>query len=313
MLRPRAGLPRREPDDLVTTRRADAGARRRGDPRRGAAVHPAVPRARSSSSSTAARRSRAPRTRRARSRRSPRTSPSLRSVGLAPVVVHGGGPQIAELLGTARALERVRRRAPRDRRTRPSTSPAWCSSARSTASSSRPINVHGPLAVGRLGLRREPACAWSCATRALGFVGDVDSVDPTLLHGLLAQGLVPVVATMGSDAARPGVQRQRGHWSPARSPRRCTPRSWSCSPTSTASAATARDPVDACRPAGLPTSSRRWSRPAPRQAAWRRRPRPASPRCAPGVGAAHLLDGRVAHAVLLELFTDGGVGTMVTL
>ena len=33
----------------------------------------------------------------------------------------------------------------------------------------------------------------------LGFVGDVDSVDPTLLHGLLAQGLVPVVATMGSD------------------------------------------------------------------------------------------------------------------
>jgi acetylglutamate kinase len=31
-----------------------------------------------------------------------------------------------------------------------------------------------------------------------------------------------------------------------------------------------------------------------------------------GVDAAHLLDGRVPHALLLELFTDSGVGTMVT-
>jgi acetylglutamate kinase len=30
-----------------------------------------------------------------------------------------------------------------------------------------------------------------------------------------------------------------------------------------------------------------------------------------GVGAAHVLDGRVPHAFLLELLTDSGVGTMV--
>jgi acetylglutamate kinase len=30
-----------------------------------------------------------------------------------------------------------------------------------------------------------------------------------------------------------------------------------------------------------------------------------------GVGQAHILDGRVPHALLLELFTDSGVGTMV--
>ncbi|MFM8713304.1 MAG: acetylglutamate kinase, partial [Actinomycetota bacterium] len=29
-----------------------------------------------------------------------------------------------------------------------------------------------------------------------------------------------------------------------------------------------------------------------------------------GVGAAHILDGRVAHVTLLELLTDTGVGTM---
>mgnify|MGYP003732843879 CR=1 FL=1 len=31
-----------------------------------------------------------------------------------------------------------------------------------------------------------------------------------------------------------------------------------------------------------------------------------------GVGSAHILDGRIAHVVLLELLTDEGVGTMVT-
>ena len=30
-----------------------------------------------------------------------------------------------------------------------------------------------------------------------------------------------------------------------------------------------------------------------------------------GVGASHIVDGRVEHAVLLELFTDVGVGTLI--
>jgi acetylglutamate kinase len=31
-----------------------------------------------------------------------------------------------------------------------------------------------------------------------------------------------------------------------------------------------------------------------------------------GVSAAHIVDGRVPHSVLLEIFTDEGFGTMVT-
>ena len=31
-----------------------------------------------------------------------------------------------------------------------------------------------------------------------------------------------------------------------------------------------------------------------------------------GVGSAHILDGRVPHVLLLELFSDAGIGTMVT-
>ena len=30
------------------------------------------------------------------------------------------------------------------------------------------------------------------------------------------------------------------------------------------------------------------------------------------VGRAHIVDGRVLHAVLLEIFTDGGVGSLIT-
>mgnify|MGYP001223482315 FL=1 len=30
-----------------------------------------------------------------------------------------------------------------------------------------------------------------------------------------------------------------------------------------------------------------------------------------GVGSAHMVDGRISHVILLELFTDSGIGTMV--
>ena len=32
-----------------------------------------------------------------------------------------------------------------------------------------------------------------------------------------------------------------------------------------------------------------------------------------GVGAAHIIDGRVEHSLLLELFTDAGIGTKIKL
>jgi len=31
-----------------------------------------------------------------------------------------------------------------------------------------------------------------------------------------------------------------------------------------------------------------------------------------GCGAAHILDGRVAHVLLIETFTEHGAGTMIT-
>jgi acetylglutamate kinase len=31
-----------------------------------------------------------------------------------------------------------------------------------------------------------------------------------------------------------------------------------------------------------------------------------------GVGKAHIIDGRIKHAILLEVFTDVGIGTQIT-
>ena len=61
------------------------------------------------------------------------------------------------------------------------------------------INVHAPLAVGLSG---EDAGLISAQARdpQLGFVGDVAAVNPDLLQRLLAEDLIPVVATIGSDA-----------------------------------------------------------------------------------------------------------------
>jgi len=60
------------------------------------------------------------------------------------------------------------------------------------------INVHGPLAVGLSG--EDAGTHHRDGSRPrLGYVGDVVAVDPSIVHRLLAEGLVPVIATIGSD------------------------------------------------------------------------------------------------------------------
>ena len=93
---------------------------------------------------------------------------------------------------------------------RPSISPAWCWSARSTGTSSRPstCTAHWPSACRA---RTPTSSPPSARSGPLGYVGDVLDVDPTIVQRLLAEGLIPVVATIGADRAGPGLQHQRRH------------------------------------------------------------------------------------------------------
>ncbi|HEX3622637.1 MAG TPA: acetylglutamate kinase, partial [Acidimicrobiales bacterium] len=121
----------------------------------------------------------------------------MRSVGMRPVVVHGGGPQIGQLMNRLG-------KEPEFREGLRVTDADTLDIARMVLVGKvnrdivASINVHGPLAVGLSG---EDAGLITATARdpELGYVGDVESVNPGILKRLLAEDLVPVVATIGSD------------------------------------------------------------------------------------------------------------------
>jgi acetylglutamate kinase len=130
----------------------------------------------------------------------------LRQVGLKPVVVHGGGPQISAMLdrlGIASEFKGGLR----------VTTPEAMDVVRMvlTGQVSRElvglINAHGPYAVGLSGedgglLRAERRHAVvDGETVDVGLVGDVVQVDPTAVQDLLAAGRIPVVSTIAPDIA----------------------------------------------------------------------------------------------------------------
>jgi len=232
----------------------------------------------------------------------------MRSVGMHPVVVHGGGPQITELMGRlGKASEFRGGLRVTDSETvdiarmvlRGQVNPSIVSA----------INVHGPLAVGVSG---EDAGLIQAAARHpdLGFVGDVTGVNPTLLQRLLAQDLIPVVATIGSDALGQhyniNADTVAGAIAEALGAEKLVyltniegVRRVADDPT-TLIRQTTDDEL-----AELITTGELTGGMIPKIAscvqALRR-----------GVTRAHILDGRVPHVLLLELFTDEGIGTMVT-
>jgi acetylglutamate kinase len=232
----------------------------------------------------------------------------MRSVGMRPVVVHGGGPQIGAVmkrLGKTPEFRDGLRVTDAD--TLDIARMVLVGKVNRDIVSS--INVHAPIAVGLSG---EDAGFIRAKAReeSLGFVGDVAAVDATIVHKLLAQDLIPVIATIGVDYAGQAYNIN----------------------ADTAAAAVAgaleaeklvylTDVPGLLRDLADPTSLVARAGPADIDGMIQRGELgsgmlPKVEACLSalegGVGAAHILDGRVAHALLLEFFTDQGVGTMVT-
>jgi len=237
----------------------------------------------------------------------------LRTVGVHPVVVHGGGPQISAMLkrlgmtGEFKGGFRV-------------TTPDVMDVVRMVLFGQVGrelvglINAHGPYAVGISG---EDAHLFTATRRDvlvegqatdIGLVGDVTSVQPSAVLDLIAAGRIPVVSTIAPDAD--GVVHNIN--------------------ADTAAAALAEgigaaklvmltdveglytdwpnrdslvDEIDtATLEELLPKLDAGM---VPKMEACLRAVRA-------GVPSAHVIDGRVPHSVLLELFTGKGIGTMVT-
>ncbi len=231
----------------------------------------------------------------------------MRSVGMLPVVVHGGGPQIGAL------MERVGKEVEFRDGMRVTDSDTidlvrMVLVGKVNRDIVSTINVHGALAVGLSG---EDANLISAIARseALGFVGDVVGVDPLIVHQLLAQGLIPVVATIGTDASGQAfninADTAAGAVAAALKAEKLVfltdvagLRSVPDDPSTLIHRTTAEE-LDAMVLSGAASGG---MIPKVEACAWAVRH---------GVRRAHILDGRTPHALLLELFTDEGVGTMI--
>jgi acetylglutamate kinase len=236
----------------------------------------------------------------------------LRYAGIKPVVVHGGGPQISAMLqrlGIASEFRGGLR----------VTTPEAMDVVRMVLVGQVGrelvglINEHGPFAVGLSG---EDARLFTAVRRPayvngepvdIGQVGDVDEVQVAAVTDLIAAGRIPVISTVAPDAD--GVLHNLNADTAAAAltialgARKLVvltdvPGLYADWPdtTSLISQITA-DELDKM----LPDLS---SGMAPKMEACLRAVRG-------GVPAAHVVDGRVAHSILLEVFTSEGFGTMV--
>ncbi|MGN6333014.1 MAG: acetylglutamate kinase [Motilibacteraceae bacterium] len=232
--------------------------------------------------------------------------------GLRPVVVHGGGPQISQHLDKL-GLESTFAGGLRV------TTPETMDVVRMVLVGQVQrevvglINDHGPFAVGLSG---EDANLFTAVRRPamvdgepvdIGLVGDVSEVSPSVVQALLGDGRIPVVSSVArgedghvynvnADTAAAALAVALG----AEKLMVLTDveglyADWPSSDEviDTLSAAELE--------AMLPTLS---SGMVPKMEACLRAVQG-------GVPKAHVLDGRVPHAVLLEVFTDEGVGTQV--
>jgi acetylglutamate kinase len=231
----------------------------------------------------------------------------MRSVGMRPVVVHGGGPQIGRL------MERLGK-VPEFRDGLRVTDAETLEIARMVLVGKvnrdivASINVHDPLAVGLSG---EDAGLISATARSpeLGFVGDVVAVNPTIIERLLTEELIPVIATIGTD---PEGQAYNVNADTAAAAIAAALKAEKlvyltdvpglladvADPASVVVTVTV-DELEALLDSGKLSGGM-----IPKIRSCVRAVKG-------GVGHAHILDGRVPHALLLEIFTPEGIGTMV--
>ena len=231
----------------------------------------------------------------------------MRSVGLRPVVVHGGGPQIGALmekLGKTPVFKQGQRVT--DAETLDIARMVLVGKINRDIVSA--INREDPVAVGLSGedaglITAEPRHA------DLGYVGDVARVNPDIVVKLLNEGLVPVISTIGSSltgqAYNINADAAAGAVAAALGAEKII--------YLTGAPGLLEDPAD-------PETLISRLSPAELRAklasgAIEGGMIPKLQACADavdaGVGSAHILDGRTPHVVLIELFTDEGIGTMV--
>ena len=233
----------------------------------------------------------------------------LKYVGMRPVVVHGGGPDITaymkrldmpvEFVGGLRVSDE-----------------ATVEIAKMVLVGK--LNTDIVLRIGRhgqpaVGLSGDDGGLLRCSRRTapggedIGFVGQIDHVDAGVINHI-ARDYIPVVASVGADAEGNSYNVNADEAAAAiavalraRAAIFLTDvRGWLRDPS---------DPESLIAQAGAAEVTGAL---AGVEGGMRPKLQACVDAVAGGVGAAQIIDGRVAHSLLLELFTDAGIGTKVT-
>lgn len=234
----------------------------------------------------------------------------LRSVGVRCVLVHGGGPQVDDMMR------------------RLNMKPEFKDGLRVTNADTLEVvrmvlvgkinrdlvgtinreALDDPVAVGVSG---EDGGLLTVTPResSLGFVGDVSMVRASVLHRLLDEGLAPVVSTIGADVSGQPYNINADEAARAIAVAMGAEKIVYL----TAAPGLLEDVNDESSLVHRLTSGELYER--IESASVTKGMIPKLRACAEavdaGVGTAHIIDGRVPHALLIELLTDEGIGTMI--
>ena len=232
----------------------------------------------------------------------------LHYVGIKVVIVHGGGPRISEAMHQQ------------------GVEPQWLEGLRVTDADTmrvvqatlageinpdivRLVNAHGALATGLNGLDGNLFVARARDER-LGFVGDITEVNPGLVSSLQDQGYVPVVAPIArgedGDVYNVNADAAAGALASALGAKKLVYLTdveglyWVLGEEDSLIQRVTEDGIKEILAGGTVTAGMLPKLGACVEA------------IEAGVERVHILDGRIQHSVLLEVFTPEGIGTMIT-
>jgi acetylglutamate kinase len=231
----------------------------------------------------------------------------MRLVGMNPVVVHGGGPQISELMRRlGKEPEFLDGLRVTDAETVDIARMALVGKVNREIVAS--VNQHGSYAVGLSGedaglIQVEPG------DERLGFVGKVRHIDASILERLLREELIPVIATIGMGEAGQAYNVNADTVAGAIAEALGAEKLVYLTDVSGVyreypDESTVISSIDAIGLEDLVRSGRAGAGMIPKLTSCVQALRN-------GVNRAHILDGRIPHALLLEFFTREGIGTMV--
>jgi len=238
----------------------------------------------------------------------------LKYVGMNPVVVHGGGPEITEYMRRlGLEVEFVQGLRVSDEKTVEIAKMVLVGKVNKDIVLR--LNQHGQPAVGLCGddgslfrVRKQLVSDVDGGTHDLGFVGTIEHVDVNVLNHI-AEDYIPVVASVGADpqgrSYNVNADEAAGAVASALSAHKVIfltdVEGWLEDPADPDSLVSETDVA----------SIRRGISQGKVGGGMLPKLRACAEALEAGVGSAHIVDGREPHSLLLELFTDAGIGTKV--